>query len=694
MADVETTVIPAAPAADAAGPRPLIVRAGRVVAAAAALGIAGQLLFFGVGLGINFPLAIGLLLLGGWLVRRRTPGPRDPDAWLGPAAILFAAFAAIRADPVMVTLDLLTSLALTGGALAAFGGLRVVERPFAGLVRVGLRAVGWALAGAVPAIAGALATLAPAATLTRRGRPVMPVLRGLLIAIPMVLIFIALFSSADAVFARVIGDLFGVRLDIGDLLGRVIVAAAIAWVAAGGLALAAATHRDPDAFSIPAHAGRIGATEAITVVCAVVAVFVLFVALQAAYLFGGLDTLAASGLTYAEYARRGFFELVIVAVLAGAIVIGLERMSRTRPPVLIGAAVALLVLIAVVLVSAALRLRLYQEAFGWTELRLYVLATIALLAIGVVALLAQLATDRVRWFGHVMIAAALAIGLVLNVIGPVRFITEQNVARVIDPTLVPPNGRTGLDDTYVLSLGDDALPSLVGVIPRLEGEEQEYIANALGFRLDELRSDAGLNAWQAWNAGRSAARDALEAASGSIGRPTPNPGDGMADTPMAPSGALDTTKTYTARLKTERGDIVIELYADRAPRTVENFINLARSGFYDGTTFHRVIPGFMAQGGDPTGTGTGGPGYQFGDEFHATLRHSDAGILSMANAGPGTNGSQFFITLGPTPHLDNKHSVFGQVTEGMEVVRSIRERDPQRDREPGDRIESIEITEE
>jgi cyclophilin family peptidyl-prolyl cis-trans isomerase len=162
---------------------------------------------------------------------------------------------------------------------------------------------------------------------------------------------------------------------------------------------------------------------------------------------------------------------------------------------------------------------------------------------------------------------------------------------------------------------------------------------------------------------------------------------------MPPTGALDTTKTYTARLRTERGDIVIELYADRAPLTVENFVNLARSGFYDGTTFHRVIPGFMAQGGDPTGTGTGGPGYQFGDEFHPTLRHSGPGILSMANAGPGTNGSQFFITFGPTPHLDDRHTVFGRVTEGMDVVRSIRERDPQRDREPGDRIESIEITE-
>ena len=167
----------------------------------------------------------------------------------------------------------------------------------------------------------------------------------------------------------------------------------------------------------------------------------------------------------------------------------------------------------------------------------------------------------------------------------------------------------------------------------------------------------------------------------------------MADSLAPPSGALDTSKTYTARFKTEKGDIVVELYADRVPRTVENFVNLARAGFYDGTTFHRVIGGFMAQGGDPTGTGTGGPGYQFGDEFDPSLRHDAAGTLSMANAGPGTNGSQFFLTYGPTPHLDNKHSVFGRVTEGMGVLQSLRERDPQRDREPGDRIDTIEISE-
>lgn len=167
----------------------------------------------------------------------------------------------------------------------------------------------------------------------------------------------------------------------------------------------------------------------------------------------------------------------------------------------------------------------------------------------------------------------------------------------------------------------------------------------------------------------------------------------MPSNPAPPSGQLDTSKQYTARFKTERGDFEVELFADDAPLTVENFVNLARSGFYDGTTFHRVIPGFMAQGGDPTGTGRGGPGYQFGDEFSPRRRHDAAGVLSMANAGPGTNGSQFFITFGPTPHLNDRHTVFGRVTEGMEVVRSIRERDPGRDREPGDRIDAIEIAE-
>ena len=163
--------------------------------------------------------------------------------------------------------------------------------------------------------------------------------------------------------------------------------------------------------------------------------------------------------------------------------------------------------------------------------------------------------------------------------------------------------------------------------------------------------------------------------------------------PTPPSGDLDTSKSYTATFKIERGEFEIMLFANDAPLTVENFVNLARAEFYDATTFHRVIPGFMVQGGDPEGTGTGGPGYRFGDEFNPNLRHDSEGVLSMANSGPGTNGSQFFITLAPTPHLDGMHTVFGKVTRGMDVVKAIRERDPGRDPNPGDLIETIVINE-
>lgn len=160
-----------------------------------------------------------------------------------------------------------------------------------------------------------------------------------------------------------------------------------------------------------------------------------------------------------------------------------------------------------------------------------------------------------------------------------------------------------------------------------------------------------------------------------------------------PAMVIDPKKKYTATISTDNGDMVIELFADKTPKTVNNFVFLAREGFYDGTIFHRVISDFMVQGGDPTGTGRGGPGYRFEDEFHPSLRHNKPGILSMANAGPGTNGSQFFITHGPTPHLDGKHAVFGQVTNGMKVLMSIPPRDPQRPEYPGVKINSITITE-
>lgn len=164
----------------------------------------------------------------------------------------------------------------------------------------------------------------------------------------------------------------------------------------------------------------------------------------------------------------------------------------------------------------------------------------------------------------------------------------------------------------------------------------------------------------------------------------------------APPMTIDVNKQYVATFKMAGGgEFVAELFDDQAPKTVNNFVFLAREGYYNGTTFHRVIDGFMAQGGDPTGTGMGSPGYQFEDEFSDELTFDQAGLLAMANSGPNTNGSQFFITYAPTPHLNGLHTIFGQIIEGMDVVNGITRRDPQQNPSfEGDVIETITITEE
>jgi peptidyl-prolyl cis-trans isomerase B (cyclophilin B) len=151
-----------------------------------------------------------------------------------------------------------------------------------------------------------------------------------------------------------------------------------------------------------------------------------------------------------------------------------------------------------------------------------------------------------------------------------------------------------------------------------------------------------------------------------------------------PAMSIDTSKTYTATLETSRGTIVCELFAKDAPKTVNNFVFLSRDKFYDGTKFHRVIADFMIQGGDPEGTGRGGPGYRFGDEVGAGKPKHQVGSLSMANAGPGTNGSQFFITHIATDWLDGKHTVFGQVKSGQDVVNAVQQ---------GDTLKSVTIAE-
>jgi len=179
--------------------------------------------------------------------------------------------------------------------------------------------------------------------------------------------------------------------------------------------------------------------------------------------------------------------------------------------------------------------------------------------------------------------------------------------------------------------------------------------------------------------------------------------------PSPPTGNIDQSKEYTAIFDTQAGNFEIILYDDKVPYTVENFINLTKSGYYDKTTFHRVLPNFMAQGGDPSATGSGNPGYRFADEFDVDLRHDSEGILSMANSGVNSNGSQFFITFAPLPFLDafdennnlkncpnmsvSCHAVFGKVIKGMDVVKKIRLRDPNTDPLPGTIINSVKIIE-
>jgi peptidyl-prolyl cis-trans isomerase B (cyclophilin B) len=151
-----------------------------------------------------------------------------------------------------------------------------------------------------------------------------------------------------------------------------------------------------------------------------------------------------------------------------------------------------------------------------------------------------------------------------------------------------------------------------------------------------------------------------------------------------PQMEIDPKKNYRVRMETDRGEIQLHLYPQHAPKTVNNFVFLSRQGFYDGVAFHRVIANFVIQGGDPTGTGSGGPGYRFEDETRGNPLRHETGVISMANAGPGTNGSQFFITHSPQPHLDGRHTVFGKVVEGQDIVNAIRQ---------GDRMIKVEIEE-
>ena len=312
----------------------------RILALAAALGLAGQALLVGNVFGLNL-LLLALALLGAAVLVRPPDAAIDrADVWLPIAAIAVVAGVAIRADPLLDLLDLGTGCLLLGASIAGIGGIAVTRRSAIGVVVLGTMALGWLGAGILRVTA---ATRRPSrdedAPARRLPAWAAPVARGLLLAIPVLFVFSALFASADAVFATLTARLFDLQLDLGELPVRLAAAGLIAWVVAGLLAIAAGdmrSWRDAEAAAFatqprslgaaaasdPLDRGAIpilGSIEAVTILVAVDVLFAVFVLLQLAYLFGGQDTLAATGLPYAQYARSGFFELVVVAVLAGGL---------------------------------------------------------------------------------------------------------------------------------------------------------------------------------------------------------------------------------------------------------------------------------------------------------------------------------------------------------------------------------------
>jgi hypothetical protein len=518
--------------------------AARILLLAGLVGWLSQALLLENLLGLNAPILAGILLGVAWLVRA-TERPVDGlDWWLPAAAIAVSAGIAVRADPTLNVLDALVACGLLGASMAAFGGVAVTRRSAVAVAELGLLVLGWAGIGIVR-VTAALGRGSPPADsrpgVTWRSRLpawATPVARGLLIAVPILIVFTSLFAAADAAFDRIVGTMFRWNLDLRELPIRSAVAFLIAWVIAGLLAVASGrtiedesrltvSGSDPSprpqslgaaAAGLPAATGdggrlvaiRLGPIEAATILVAVDVLFALFVVVQIAYLFGGLDTLAATGLAYAQYARSGFFELVRVAFLAGLLLVVVHAVAARRTTLLVGAGVALAGLTAVVLASAFLRLRIYQDAYGWTELRFYVLAAIGWLAIGIAITIVLLLRDRMRWLIHGLAFAAIGLLLAINVVGPSRLIADENVARVLDPALVPPDGKTGLDVAYVRQLGDDAVPALVSALPAMSRTDETELRRYLLGRRAEL-SDARKGGWPSWNLGREAAKEALRA---------------------------------------------------------------------------------------------------------------------------------------------------------------------------------------
>lgn len=483
-----------------------VPRSVRLLGAALAFGALGQHLFFGRAAGLNVPVAIAIFLAVAYLLR--VPGrtiPRE-DLWLPAAALTFACLCAIRTDTALVFFDATAALALSVASIVAISGTPVTHQPAAALLQEAV-ATTFSVTGRAPAIAAA-AVSEIHKTIGERARRTPRYLAGVAAAVPFAFAFSTLFASADAVYARTVTSVIDPSRwppYMREALPRAAVLLGVTWLAAGAFARLQAPARRR---VLAGKARHVLSAETATAMLATLGVlFGGFVILQVSYLFGGQDTMNAAGIPYSAYARRGFFELIAVGTLAGAMLfgLGLRTEARSRANVLLS--VALIALTGVVLVSAWYRLDLYQRAYGWTELRFYATAAIAVLALGLAILAASTITDRMRFAVQPMILATLTVALGVNALSPSAFVARADLERQIDPSGLPPDAQRQLDVGYVVSLGDGAIPVIVALLPSLPPEDRDRLSVHL--RALAYTRTNGPTPWESFDVDREGARQAL-----------------------------------------------------------------------------------------------------------------------------------------------------------------------------------------
>jgi hypothetical protein len=470
-------------------------------------GLLAQSLFYRSALGINVGIASIVVLAVGY--RLRPSGARIDrlDRWIVPAAVIFALLPALRVDLMLLLFDAPAAFVLVTMAVVSFAGVPLTRRAADILVTLGIVVAGRIVAGGALLLAALPDLGRPLAR--RTGGRIASVGIGIALALPFLIVFALLFASADAVFSKAVTNLFDFRnWSIGELIGRVLLAAMFAWVGGGLFLLAGRGAETAMSPILPRLRGLLSSTAGATALLAIDALFVFFVGLQIAYLFGGVDTLNATGLTYSAYARRGFFELIAVAVVAGGLLFALELVVAKRTRLYVGAALTLAFATLVIVVSAAYRMQLYQLAYGWTEQRFYALAGIAWLGAGGASAAVLVWRDATRWLPHAAALVGLGVAIAVNLIGPSAYVARQNLERVVDPTGLPADASRGLDAQYLATLGDGALPTLVEYLPRLTGSDREALDFTLGMFALQGR-DLSPAAFPGFSVDRERARQAL-----------------------------------------------------------------------------------------------------------------------------------------------------------------------------------------